>query len=63
MVDDVISLLYVAHYFVEFGLPWTDFIDMRMESDPFVNLYTLKTFKSIRIQMEEDFKKEFLQRE
>lgn len=28
---DVISLFYVAYYFIENGLPWTDYVDLLME--------------------------------
>jgi hypothetical protein len=45
MVDDAMSLLFVAYYFIEHGLPWTDYIDIQMEKNPCVNLYEIKTFK------------------
>lgn len=47
-VCDIISLLYVAYYFVEGGLPWTDLIDLRMEQNPDLNLYDLKNYINIR---------------
>ena len=50
--------MYVAYYFVEFGLPWTDYIDLKMEEDIKLNLYDLKEFKKIRILHEATFSKE-----
>jgi len=55
----VISLIYVAYYFVENGLPWTDYIDLMMLNDPKVNLYDLSNFKKIRLQKANDFAIEF----
>lgn len=48
-VCDVISLIYVAYYFIESGLPWTDYIDLMMLNNPTVNLYDLANFKKIRL--------------
>jgi hypothetical protein len=28
------SLMFVANYFIEQGLPWTDYIDIQMEKNP-----------------------------
>jgi len=42
---DVVSLMFVSYYFVENGLPWTDYADLKMAKDPTVNLYELETFK------------------
>lgn len=58
-VCDVISLIYVAYYFVENGLPWTDYIDLMMLNEPNVNLYDLANFKKIRLQKANDFAMEF----
>jgi serine/threonine protein kinase len=52
---DLISLIYVAYYFVENGLPWTDYIDLCMLNDPSVNLYDLGSFKKIRLTRAADF--------
>jgi hypothetical protein len=55
MVCDVISLIYVSYYFIENGLPWTDYIDLCMLNDPTVNLYDLANFKKIRLEKADDF--------
>ena len=55
MLCDVLSLFYVAFYFIENGLPWTDFIDLQMEQNPNQNLYVLKTFKQIRLDQDTNF--------
>lgn len=55
MVDDVMSLMFVAYYFIEHGLPWTDYIDIQMEKNPCVNLYEIKTFKQIRLRKDIQF--------
>jgi len=41
--------MYVAYYFVENGLPWTDYIDLKMLNDPQTNLYDLVNFNKIRL--------------
>lgn len=56
MVCDVFSLICVCYYFIENGLPWTDYSDLRMAKDPSINLYELETFKKIRIDHNEEFK-------
>jgi len=56
MVCDVLSLICVCYYFIENGLPWTDYADLRMAKDPSLNLYELETFKKIRMDRDEDFK-------
>lgn len=55
MLCDIYSLCFVAYYFVENGLPWTDYIDLKMEASPDVNLYDLKKFKRIRLLHEATF--------
>lgn len=30
---DLVSLMYVVHFFIENGLPWTDYIDLMMAKD------------------------------
>lgn len=58
MLCDIFSLLFVAYYFVENGLPWTDYIDLKMEVSPNLNLYDYKSFKQIRLLHEAAFHKE-----
>ena len=60
-VDDYLSLMYVAWYFVKHGLPWTDYIDEQMEVNPNENLYDVPQFKFVRIQRDVIFKKEFIE--
>jgi hypothetical protein len=55
LLCDVLSLIYVCYYFVEDGLPWTDYADLRMAADPNLNLYELETFKKIRLENDEEF--------
>jgi len=38
-VCDLMSLMYVVFFFVENGLPWTDYIDLNMAKDPTLNFY------------------------
>lgn len=59
MLCDVFSLICVCYYFVENGLPWTDYADLRMAEDPDLNLYELETFKKIRLEHDEEFKNQF----
>ena len=54
-VCDVFSLLCVCYYFIEDGLPWTDYADRKNSQNPNLNLYELETFKEMRIDMEEEF--------
>ena len=58
MLCDIFSLLFVAYYFVENGLPWTDYIDLKMEVSPTLNLYNYNSFKQIRLLHESAFHKE-----
>lgn len=55
MLCDVFSLICVCYYFIENGLPWTDYSDLRMAKDPSINLYELETFKKIRLDYDKDF--------
>lgn len=58
---DVVSLMFVCYYFVENGLPWTDYADLKMAKDPTLNLYELETFKQLRLDLEEQFRDQFRQ--
>ena len=42
---DVASVMYVVYFFVENGLPWTDYVDLIMARDKSQNLYNPKNFK------------------
>jgi hypothetical protein len=44
-VCDLLSLMYVVYFFVEDGLPWTDYIDLIMTKDRRKNLYEPENFK------------------
>lgn len=53
------SLICVCYYFIEDGLPWTDYADLKMAKNPKINLYEVDTFKKLRIDLEEEFWDEF----
>ena len=58
-VCDLVSLMYVVYYFVEHGLPWTDYIDLIMIKDRSKNLYNPQNFKELRLKYSGDFQAEF----
>jgi len=47
--------MYVVYYFVEHGLPWTDYIDLIMMKDRSKNLYNPQNFKELRLKYSGDF--------
>jgi hypothetical protein len=52
---DVLSLMYVVYFFVENGLPWTDYVDLIMARDKSQNLYHPPNFKRLRLKFSGDF--------
>ena len=56
---DVASVMYVVYFFVENGLPWTDYVDLIMARDKSQNLYSPKNFKQIRLMYQKDFQSEY----
>lgn len=51
--------MFVVYYFVEHGLPWTDYIDLIMMKDRSKNLYNPQNFKELRLKYSGDFQAEF----
>jgi len=47
--------MYVVHFFIENGLPWTDYIDLLMAKDRSQNYYSPAHFKQIRFRHQADF--------
>jgi hypothetical protein len=41
--------MYVVYFFIENGLPWTDYVDLIMARDRSQNLYNPQTFKQLRL--------------
>ena len=48
-VCDLVSLMYVVYFFIENGLPWTDYVDLIMARDRSQNLYNPQIFKQLRL--------------
>jgi hypothetical protein len=51
--------MYVVYFFVENGLPWTDYVDLIMARDQSQNLYSPQNFKKLRIKYKGDFEAEY----
>jgi len=42
--------MYVVYFFVENGLPWTDYVDLIMARNQNKNLYNPEHFKELRLK-------------
>ncbi len=51
--------MYVVYFFVENGLPWTDYVDLLMARDNSNNLYNPANFKQLRLKFQSDFQVEY----
>lgn len=51
--------MYVVYFFVENGLPWTDYVDLIMARDKSQNLYYPPNFKKLRLKFSRDFQAEY----
>jgi hypothetical protein len=51
--------MYVVYFFVENGLPWTDYVDLIMARDKSRNLYHPPNFKKLRLKFSGDFQAEY----
>lgn len=51
--------MYVVYFFVENGLPWTDYVDLIMARDKRQKLYHPPNFKKLRLKFSKDFQAEY----